>query len=368
MRFSSYVEVNLGLLAGNFDRIQSLAPKAEVLPMVKADAYGNGIVPVSQHLATVCGVKTFGCATLGEALALRENGIKSDIIVFSDTEFSNGRFRENYVSSGVSPVLHQASDLSIVESDSSLSKLPLHIKINTGMNRLGLTDQDLEKFLPLFKKRGIKHLITHFARSGDHFKEGDKTHKQLNEFYRMKKLLTDAGVSVEKTSVSNSGAIEQKLGVEESFVRPGLMLYGPPSVTEPVLWNGHQVSKWVTKVISTFHVKKGTPVGYGVNVADKDSFMAVIALGYGDGFFTYFSGSKVTINGISGKVFGRVNMDMAFIQFDPGAEKNIHQDDKVEIWNHSNESILEFATQNKTHCYQLMCGISGRIPRIYKVK
>lgn len=368
MRFSSFVEVNLGMLAENFNRIQSLAPKAEVLPMVKADAYGNGLVQVSQHLVKECGAKTLGCATIGEALALRENGIKTDIIVFSDTEISDVKIRENFISAGISPVLHQASDLEIIERDSSLSKLPLHVKLNTGMNRLGLTDQDLEKFLPLFKKRGIKHLITHFARSGDYFKEGDKTHKQLNEFYRMKKFLTDAGVSVEKTSVSNSGAIEQKIGVEESFVRPGLMLYGPPSVTEPMIWKGHQVSKWVTKVLSTFQVKKGTPVGYGVNVADKDSFMAVIPLGYGDGFFTYYSGSRVTINGISGKVFGRVNMDMTFIQFDPEAEKNIHINDKVEIWDHDNKTILEFATQNKTHCYQLMCGISGRIPRIYKVK
>lgn len=368
MRFSSFVEVNLGMLAENFNRIQSLAPKAEVLPMVKADAYGNGLISVSQHLVKECGAKTLGCATIGEALALRENGISSDIIVFSDTEINDAKIRENFISSGISPVLHQASDLEIIESDSSLAKIPLHVKLNTGMNRLGLTDQDLEKFLPLFKKRGIKHLITHFARSGDRFKEGDKTHKQLNEFHRMKKFLTDAGVSIEKTSVSNSGAIEQKVGVEESFVRPGLMLYGPPSVTEPVIWKGHQVSKWVTKVLSTFQVKKGTPVGYGVNVADKDSFMAVIPLGYGDGFFTYYSGSKVTINGITGKVFGRVNMDMAFIQFDPEAEKHIHNNDRVEIWSHDNESILEFATQNKTHCYQLMCGISGRIPRIYKVK
>lgn len=368
MRFSSYVEVNLGMLAENFNRIQSLAPKAEVLPMVKADAYGNGLVPVSQHLVKECKVKTLGCATLGEALALRENGIKTEIFVFSDTEFSDAKIREHYLSTGVTPVLHQASDLEIVNSDSSFSKIPLHVKINTGMNRLGLSDQDLEKFLPLFKQRGIKHLITHFARSGDLYKEGDKTHKQLNEFYRMKKFLIDAGVTIEKTSVANSGAIEQKIGVEESYVRPGLMLYGPPSVTEPVIWKGHQVSKWVTKVLSTFPVKKGTPVGYGVNVADKDSFMAVIPLGYGDGFFTYYSGSKVTINGLTGKVFGRVNMDMAFIQFDPEAEKQIHNNDKVEIWNHNNESILEFATQNKSHCYQMMCGISGRIPRIYKVK
>jgi alanine racemase len=124
----------------------------------------------------------------------------------------------------------------------------------------------------------------------------------------------------------------------------------------------------VTTVLSSFLVKKGTPVGYGVNVADKDSFMTVLPIGYGDGFFTYYSGSTVTINGIPGKVFGRVNMDMTFIQFDPDAANFIKNGDQVEIWDHQNRRILEFASQNGTHCYQVMCGISSRIPRIYKVK
>lgn len=370
MRFSSYVEVNLGLLAGNFSAIQNLAPKAEVLPMVKADAYGNGLIPVSQFLVRDCGVKNLGCASLGEAIHLLDEcpGLGSNIVVFSDNEISNKKAREAYLGGNIFPVLHQASDVETVLTDNAFQKLPLFIKVNTGMNRLGLSQQDLERFLPQFKSRGIYHFMTHFARSGDHLKDGDKTNRQYEEFLRMKKFLTDAGVSIEKTSVSNSGAIEQSFGTRETYVRPGLMLYGPPSVTAPVIWKGHQVSKWVTKVLSSFHVKKGTPVGYGVNVADKDSFMAVLPIGYGDGFMTYYSGSTVFINGIEGKVFGRVNMDMAFIQFDPEAASKIKNEDQVEIWNHDNSRILEFATQTKTHCYQLMCGISGRIPRIYKVK
>lgn len=370
MRHSSYVEINLGHLAGNFFSIQELAPKAEVLPMVKADAYGNGIIPVSQFLVRDCNVKTLGCATLGEAMRISEEspGLGADIIVFSDTEFDQAKIRTNYLDSRIKPVLHQASDLEVVKTDKAFAKLPLIIKLNTGMNRLGLTQTDLEKYLPLFKQRGISHLMTHFARSGEASKPGDKTSKQVEEFNRMKKFLTDAGVTVEKTSLANSGAIEQKIATNESYVRPGLMMYGPPSVTDPVIWKGHQISKWVTKVLSTFVVKKGTPVGYGVNVADKDSFFAVLPVGYGDGFFTYYSGSSVSINGIRGKVFGRVNMDMTFIQFDPEVQDKILNNDKVEIWNHDNSRILEFATQNKTHPYQVMCGVSGRIPRIYKVK
>lgn len=370
MRHSSFLEVNLGRLAENFSSIQNIAPHAEVLPMVKADAYGNGIIPISQFLVRDCGVKTLGCASLGEALRISEEspGLGADIMVFSDTEFDHASTRTIYLDSRIKPVLHQPSDIEILKADKSFSKLPLIIKLNTGMNRLGLSQTDLEKNLELFKQRGIQHLMTHFARSGERLKDGDKTHKQFDEFIRMRKFLEDSGVKIEKTSVSNSGAIEQSFGTNESYVRPGLMMYGPPSVTENVIWKGHQISKWVTKVLSTFVVKKGTPVGYGVNVADKDSFMALLPIGYGDGFFTFYSGSTVFINGIRGKVFGRVNMDMAFIQFDLEVQDKISQNDHVEIWNHDNKRILEFATQNKTHPYQVMCGISGRIPRIYKVK
>ena len=323
MRHSSYLEVNLDLLGQNFDRIQEMAPKAEILPMVKSNAYGNGILPVSQFLVEECEVKTLGCASLGEALYLSEEcpDLKVKMIVFSDTEIHNESVRRSYLDSDITPVLHQKSDLELVLKNPDFSKMPLILKLNTGMNRLGLSLEDLELYLPLLKQRGIQHLMTHFARASEILKPGDKCHKQMDEFRSMKKFLIDAGVEIKETSVANSGAVEQGFGIDETYVRPGLMLYGPPSVLEPVLWHGHQSSRLVTKVLSTYHVKKGTPIGYGVNVADKDCFIAIIPMGYGDGLVSYGSGTKLTVNGQAGKIFGRINMDMAFLQFDPSAEK-----------------------------------------------
>lgn len=370
MRFSSYLEVDLKLLGENFNRIQSLAPKAEILPMVKSNAYGNGAVAVSQFLVKECGTKILGVASLGEALQIIHEapGLKARILVFSDTEFENPELRRNYLDHNITPILHQKSDLEVVKSDPDFKKMPLIIKLNTGMNRLGLRQEDLEEFLPLFKDRGIEHLMTHFARAAQIIEAGDKSHKQVEEFRRMKKFLTDAGVEIKSTSLANSGAIENKFCVDETYVRPGLMLYGPPSVLDPIIWHGHQSSRLVTKVLTSFQVKKGTPVGYGVNVADRDSFMAILPVGYGDGLIAYGSGTKLKINGIEGKIFGRINMDMAFVQFDPEAEKKIRNGDVVELWNHDNKVITDIAVQNKTIPYQLMCGISSRIPRIYKAK
>lgn len=359
------------MLSENIRSIQKLAPKAKILPMVKADAYGNGLVPVSQHLVNECGTKILGCASLGEALRIFQDspGLKSEVLVFSDTEIQDSDLRKYYSSLPVTPVLHQPSDVETFLGDSRLKDVPVVLKLNTGMNRLGLTLPELEKLIPRLKTRGVKHLMTHFATSYYPLKEGDKTHRQMEEFRRAQKMLKDAGVEVEETSVSNSGAIEQKFGIEESYVRPGLMMYGPPSVeSDPFIWRGHQVSRLVTKVLKTFMVKKGTPVGYGINVAGEDCFMAILPIGYGDGLLTYSSGVKLKVNGLDARLFARVNMDMAFLSFAPSAEGKIKTGDVVEIWNHDNRIIADIATQMKTIPYQLMCAISGRIPRIYKLR
>ena len=369
MRHSSFLEINLRYLSQNFASIEALAPKARLLPMVKADAYGNGLVPISQHLVRECGAKTLGCASLGEALTLFQEcpDLPAEVLVFSDSEIESAELRKHYAHLPIVPVIHQVLELEAFLQDKSLSRVPLVLKLNTGMNRLGLTLDELEQVIPKIKPRGVKHLMTHFACSYYPLKSGDKTHRQMEEFRKAQKMLQDAGVAVEETSVSNSGAIEQKFGVEETFVRPGLMLYGPPSV-EPQIWKGHQISKLTTKVLKTFMVKKGTPVGYGINVASEDFLMALIPLGYGDGLLTFASGINLVVNGMPARLFARVNMDMAFLALSPEYQGKIKAHDQIEIWNHDNRVIADIAAQMKTIPYQLMCAISGRIPRIYKLE
>ncbi len=370
MRHSSYLEINLNLLSENFAKIQSLAPKAKLLPMIKADAYGNGLIPISRYLVEEHKVEKLGCASLGEALRVFEEcpHLPTEMLVFSDTELQNPKYREAYLNLNITPVIHQRSDLDIVLNNPEFYKVPLVIKTNTGMNRLGLNLNELVEYAPKLKNRGIKHLLTHFALSYFPLKEGDKTHRQMDEFLKIRRTLSDLGVSIEETSVSNSGAIEQRFGVSETYVRPGLMLYGPPAVTDPHTWNGHQISRFVTKILKTFTAKKGTPIGYGINVLPKDAFLAIIPIGYADGLVTFASGLELNINGHRGQLFARINMDMAFIMFDPSVEGKIKAEDVVEIWNHDNKVITDIANQMKTIPYQVMVAISSRIPRIYKVK
>ncbi len=369
MRHSSYLEINLNLLSENLGKIRALSGKAQILPMVKADAYGNGIIPITQHLVREEGINKIGVASLGEALKLTKECPSLDVeyLVFSDTEISDAKLRSAYVDFNITPVIHQPEDLKHFLGDEKMKDVPLVVKVNTGMNRLGFTLEELEGNLPRLKARGIQHLMTHFAYSYVQQKAGDKTTRQIEEFSKAKKLLSDAGVPVQETSTANSGAIEQKIGVDDTYVRPGLMMYGPYSI-EPRVWDGHQISKFVTKVIKTFPVKKGTPVGYGVNVAGVDGYVAVLPVGYGDGIPTFSSGIKLTVNGFPCTIFARVNMDMTFLLFSPEVAGKIKAGDVVEIWNHDNRVITDIATQMKTIPYALMCGITGRIPRIYKIK
>jgi alanine racemase len=368
MRHSTYLEINLDFLQANLRKIQQLS-SAQILPMVKANAYGHGLVPISRYLVDDCHIKTLGCASLGEALYLFNQcpELKAEMIVFSDTEIDNPEWNSTYLNYPITPVLHQRSDLEFVLGNTAFKNLPIILKINTGMNRLGLSLEELAEFAPKLKNRGVRHLMTHFSCSYYPLKAGDKTHRQMDEFIKAKSILSNAGVEVQATSVANSGAIEQSFGTNETYIRPGLMLYGPPSV-EPTLWNGHQISRFVTKVLKTFEVKKGTPVGYGINVAGEDGFVAVIPVGYADWSITTLSGTELNVNGYKAKIFARVNMDMSFLMFDPSVSGKLKTGDHIEIWNHDNSVIADLATQMKTIPYHLMCAVTNRIPRIYKVK
>ena len=164
MKHSTFLEVNLRLLQENISKIKKLSP-AKLLPMVKANAYGNGLVPVSKFLVLECGVTRLGCATLGEAIYLFNQcpDLDAEVMVFSDTEISNPEALSAYQNLAITPVLHQKSDVELALTHPDLKKLPLVLKINTGMNRLGLTLEELSELAPRLKNRSVKHLMTHFA-------------------------------------------------------------------------------------------------------------------------------------------------------------------------------------------------------------
>jgi alanine racemase len=114
-------------------------------------------------------------------------------------------------------------------------------------------------------------------------------------------------------------------------------------------------------------VKKGTAIGYGTHVAGEDGVIAVLPIGYGDGFPTQSSGFDLIVNGETARVFGRVNMDMAFLFFKSDVIGKINVGDEVRFWEKNPKNLINWATHMNTHAYQALCGISARVPRVYRI-
>ncbi|MDA9793199.1 alanine racemase, partial [Bacteriovoracaceae bacterium] len=247
--------------------------------------------------------------------------------------------------------------------------VPLVLKFDTGMNRLGIKCNDVTKVIEMLRgcgRNSIDHLMTHFACSYYRSKENDRTSKQYNEFKIIKEKFISSQISVKNTSVSNSGAIEQGIGLEESHIRPGLMLYGPQStMSKERLWHSLNISSLESAYIKKSYVKKGTPIGYGATPVHCAGTLLVLPIGYGDGFLNFYSGAAVNYKHFTGRVVGRVNMDLTFVLFEDVAIEEFSELDLINFWDHDPKKIENLSMQLKTIPYQLFCGISSRIPRIY---
>lgn len=369
MRASTELTINFSHLAYNLDLLKKIAPNNEIIFMVKANAYGHGLLEVVNYAYTNLGVKSFGCASLGEAIEIRKNlpHIKSRIFVFSDTEILNDELNQAYLDYNILPVLFKLDDLKFVLSKEKFKYLPLVLHFDTGMNRLGISESEIDEVLSILeaqKRKSLCHVMTHFSSSYLPYKEGNKTAKQLERYKKILQRLDFAGIEVNETSCANSGAIEQKIGLEFTHIRPGLMLYGPPGTGDKNLWPSKNLSQFKTKVLRVFPIKKGTPIGYGGHVCGKDGYVAYLPIGYGDGFLTYFSGAKVLLAGTEAKILGRVNMDLTALFFET-LPPLVKENSEMTLWGTEETNISELAAQLKTIPYQLFTSITDRVSRRY---
>ncbi|MEC7183708.1 MAG: alanine racemase [Bdellovibrionota bacterium] len=376
MRYRTRLCVDFNVLGENFSFLKTLVPKNEILFMVKANAYGHGMVPIVQYANKVLGIKEFGVATIEEGAYLRDSlsNCEFEVYVFSDIQLDLGVNWNIYRSRRITPVLSRLEDLKTFLENRSYNHIPLVLKYNTGMNRLGISDKDLEKSIGLLKKYNrthISHLMSHFSSSFLSINKVKKTNNQFRVFKELKKIFRDNGITVEKSSISNSGAIEQKFGLEESHVRPGLILYGPSSLSsdfrEKSLWKGKNISSLETTIISTFNVKKGDPLGYGAIPCPEDGLVGIVSIGYGDGFLSSYQGATFSFKGRPARVVGRISMDMAHILFPPSLKNDVHVGETFRIWGEDSSELLDLSDELKRIPYELFCQLSPRIPRVYNL-
>lgn len=350
-------------------------PNSKLLFMIKADAYGHGIINITKYAHEECQVEEFGCATLGEALRLRKNlsDLEIEVYVFSDTDLASQISRREYIDKRILPVISSLDDLEMVLDDKEMLHLPLVLKFNTGMNRLGIKVENKDNVLRLLKKhqrQKIHHLMTHFASSFRSQEVTASIAKQAQAFNELKNFFLNSGLKIEKTSLSNSGAIEQQLGGDETHIRPGLMLYGPssmlPKTKLKTSWKGLNISNLEVGIIRKDRINKGEPIGYGETPAPKDGVLVYVAIGYGDGFLTQYSGFVCQHKGHHGSVVGRISMDLTAILFPLKAEADLKVGECISLWSEDCSAIIDLCKISKSIPYQVFTALNERVPRVYQ--
>jgi alanine racemase len=252
------------------------------------------------------------------------------------------------------------SQLDFFLHQESFKYFPICLKFNTGMNRLGIdlgSAAEIIKKLIRHKRKSVHHLITHLANSTYSMAQDHHNINQQTKFKLLLDQFRESEINLERTSIANSGAILQQGGFEHTHIRPGIMLYTYP----------HCISRLETKILHIFEAKKDMPIGYNSTPCPRDGVIAILAIGYGDGFSTHYNGATISHRGIQGEIVGRINMDMTYVLFPAGTQDFFKIDDVVTIWGENEGDLLKFSQETKTLTYELLCSLLPRIPRIYRL-
>ncbi len=341
-------------LLNNLGVVKKSAPTARVMAVIKANAYGHGLTRIAELLADK--VDALAVARLDEAVILRKKGIQRPVTVLQG--FAGEQELDEFYRYKLAAVIHCFEQIHYLESSAKKDKLQVWLKMDTGMNRLGFKAGDwAEAYQRLKNCGGVQQPVgqmTHLADSDQ--PQAVKNGQQIAEFLQ----LTDT-VAGEK-SIANSAAI---LSCPESivdWVRPGLMLYGcsPFSDKTAAEYSLKAVMTLKSQVIAVKNINVGEMVGYGSTwQCRKDGRIAVIAIGYGDGYPRYArSGTPVLVNGCKVPLVGRVSMDMITVELP--ASLDVKPGDEAVLWG-QDLPVEEIAVWAGTIPYTLVCGITSRV-------
>jgi alanine racemase len=341
-------------LRHNLGVIRERTRRARIMAVVKANAYGHGLVPTALALADA---DAFAVARLEEGLALRAAGITQPIVLLEGV-FTAEQLLEA-ARHGFELVVHDALQVELLEEMSGQHRFVLWIKIDTGMNRLGFPVREfaaaLERLQRLTPAPLEIRLLTHLA-SADEL-GSPVTAEQIARF-----RTATAGLSY-GTSIANSAGIFGGVQLSCDWVRPGLALYGASPFPKGVAaeLGLEPVMTLESSVIAVRHLSRGERVGYGgAWTAPRDSVLAIVAAGYGDGLPRNLpGGTPVLINGARAPLAGRVSMDMIAVDVTDIAP--VHVGSPAVLWG-KGLPVEEVARDAGTIPYELLCSVSQRVP------
>ncbi len=366
----TWAEINLSALVHNFEIIKNEAKNTHIMAVVKADAYGHSAKDIAPTLQNA-GADSFAVSNIDEALQLRSYGITKPILILGYTPVSMvSTLTENDISQCVYS-LEYANALSAEAVKLSIN-IKVHIKLDTGMSRLGFNCRneelaEIDDAIFAAKLDGFitEGLFTHFSVSDRSLKEDDGfTEHQFRLFCSAKERFTSAGISIPLCHCCNSAALILDKEKLLDVCRPGIVLYGlHPSYTDELKRDFIPVMTLKSVVSMVKTIKSGNTISYGRTFkAEKDIRIATVSAGYGDGYPRALSNkSYVIIRGKKAPVLGRICMDQ--LSVDVSDIPDVSMGDEVILFG-KEISVDELATLSDTINYEIVCGINQRVPRI----
>lgn len=338
-----------------------------VLLAVKADGYGHGAIQVSRMVEEEKLVDVLGVASPVEGIELREAGIKLPILIFG-LIIPHKETIETLIDYNLSQTVadqHLADEISKV-AIARKKEINLHLKVDTGMGRIGCNPEDsvnLAKHITKLDRIVLEGIFSHFPVSDD--PDSDFTRKQIADFKNITDTLEAKNISIPYKHMANSAAI---LNYDEStfnMVRPGVMAYGyMPSGSCRKIINLIPAMTLKSCIIFLKRVKRGTALSYGLTyTATRDTNIATIPVGYGDGYSRFLSNrGRVIINGKLYPISGRVCMDQILVDL---GEDSYAIGDEVILFGKEKVTVETIADWIGTIPYEITCSISKRVPRVY---
>lgn len=362
-----YVEISRSRIAANYRAVRdAVAPGTRVIGVVKADAYGHGAVEVSRVLAAE-GIEWLAVSSVDEGITLRRAGLSQRILVMAGVmDWELEAIREF----ALTPVVHSLDELFRFNE---VGPVTVHLKVDTGMDRLGTlaTASEIAGALAAAPNVTVEGLLSHFASATDFASE--QTSDQIRLFHEKAAELAALGVKPQLMHFSSTNAIAYpRRGAWLSLVRPGHAIYGYVSPARgpapPAVFQVKPALQWKTHIVAVKDVPAGARIGYGGSYRTEfPARIAVLAAGYADGVSHRLSNKgRVIAGGIFAPIVGTISMDLTTI--DISQSPHLLPGDEVTLLGTEGETSLDaqqIAKTAGTISYNVLCGISARVKRFY---
>lgn len=365
----AWIEVNLENLENNINEIKKIIDdNCKIMAVVKANAYGHGMINIATKLNEI-GIQDFAVATLSEGIELRKNNIEGNILILGYTNFEDIGYVIKYDLTQTIVDYEYAKQINQLELE---DKIKAHIKINTGMNRIGTSYENIDEIIDIYNMENIEVLgiFSHFCVADSMKKEDIQfTKKQIENFFGCIDRIRGSGYETGKIHIQSSYGILNYPEIKCDYIRPGIIMYGNYSSKgdkTKIVPNLKPVLSLKARITTIKEITKGESVSYGrTYIANGIKKIATVSIGYADGYPRNLSNKnvKVLVNHQYAEIIGRICMDQLVI--DATKIPNIKQGDIVTLIGGEKEILAEeISSKSDTITNELLCRLGDRLERV----